>query len=235
MLGNAIGIGIPFTIGTSFRGRSGSSSVTTTGTTISFSTVLPSTDYSVFIRCFDGSGNNIDYMLTEKAVTGFKITSAIDGTAEYIVVFGESSSIRFASESVVTTGTAITLSSVLAGLGYGALIRCFDGSGNTIDTGLTSKAVSGFTLASVINATAEYIAILGNTSSIKTGSEAVTTGGTVIAFDSALSTTSYAVGIRCFNGSGDNVDYALTNKTKNGFTITPVINSTVEYIAINYN
>ena len=221
-------------IGAAFKGSSGSSSVTTSGTTITFSNVLPSVDYSVFVRCYDGSGNNVDYMLTDKAVTGFKITPVIDCTADYIIVYGESSSIRFSSKSVVTTGTAIAFSSVLAGLGYGALIRCFDGSGNNVDFNLASKAIGGFTITSAINATAEYIAILGNTSNIKTANEAVTTAGTIIAFNSALATTSYAIGIRCYDGSGDNVDFALTDKTVNGFTITPVVNSTIEYIAINY-
>ncbi len=235
MLGFAVGIGTPFIVGTIFRGKAGSSSVITSGTTITFSVQLPSTDYSVFIRCFDGNENNIDYMLTEKAVTGFKITSAINGTAEYIVVYGESSSTRFASESVIPAGTAISFSSVLTGLGYGAMIRCFDGSGNNVDFGLTSKAIGGFTIASVINATTEYIAILGNTSGIKIGSEAVTTAGTVITFNSALVSIDYAVGIRCFDGSGNNVDFTLTEKAKEGFKITPERNSTIEYIAINYN
>ena len=235
MLGNAIGIGIPFTVGVTFRGKSGSSAVTTAGTTITFSTKLSSTDYSVFIRCYDGGGNNIDFLLTEKATTGFKITPVVNGTVDYIVIFGESASTRFASEAVTTSGTAISFSSVLAGLGYGTLIRCFDGSGNNIDFSLTSKAIGGYTITSAVNETAEYIAILGNTSSIKVAVEAVVTTGTAITFDSALSTTSYAVGIRCYDGSGNNVDFALTNKTVNGFTITPAVNSTVEYIAIVTN
>jgi len=232
MLGNAIGIGIPFTVGVRFRGRSGSSSVSTPGTTITFSNQLPSVDYSVFIRCYDGSGNNVDYMLTAKAVTGFKITPVINCTADYIVIYGESSSIRFSSESVVTTGTAIAFSSVLAGLGYGALIRCFDGNDNNVDFVLTNKAIGGFTITPVINATIEYIAILGNTSDIRFSSELVTTAGTIIAFDSVMATVYYAVGIRCFDGSGNNIDFALTDKTVNGFTITPVVNGTIEYIAI---
>jgi len=212
--------------------KSGSEAVTTSGTTITFSSELPSTSYSVFIRCFDGSGNNIDYVLTEKATTGFKITSAINGTVDYIVVYGESSSTRFASEAVTTAGTTISFSSVLAGLGYGALIRCFDGSGNNIDFALSSKVIGGFSIASVVDVTTEYVAILGNKSSIKTGCEAVTTAGTAISFNSELSSINYAVGIRCYDGDGNNVDYALTNKAVGGFKITPVINSTIEYIAI---
>jgi len=35
-----------------------------------------------------------------------------------------------------------------------------------------------------------------------------------------------------FDGSGNNIDFALTDKTVNGFTITPVVNGTIEYIAI---
>jgi len=66
--------------------RAGSSSVTTGGTNITFSLPLPSTDYSLEIRCYDGSGNNIDYTITNKATTGFTLTPAANGTAEYVAL-----------------------------------------------------------------------------------------------------------------------------------------------------
>ncbi len=233
LLGNAIGI--PFTVGIVLRGRSGSSAVVTTGTTITFSVPLPTTDYAIFVRCYDAGGNNVDYTVTEKAVTGFKITPVINCTADYIVIFGEAASVRFGSESIVITGTAISFSSVLTGVGYGVLIRCFDSNGNNVDFELTNKAIGGFTIKSAINATIEYIAIFGNTSTVKSASEAVVTAGTTITFDSPLVSTNYTVGIICYDGSGNNVDYMLTEKATTGFKITPAVDGTIEYIAIINN
>ncbi len=235
MLGLAVGIGIPFMVDGRISNTSGSSSVVTTGTTITFSVPLPTTDYAIFVRCYDAGGNNVDYTVTEKAVTGFKITPVIDCTADYIVIFGEAASVRFGSEAVITTGTAISFSSVLTGVGYAALLRCFDGSGNNVDVELTNRTIAGFTIKSAIDASLDYIAILGNTSTIKAASEAVVVAGTTITFNSPLISTNYVIGIRLVDASGNSVDFMLTEKAVTGFKITPAVDGTVEYIAILLN
>ncbi len=60
--------------------------VTAAGTTITFSTPLPSTDYALTVRCFDGSGNPVAVVITEKATTGFKATPAINASLDYIAI-----------------------------------------------------------------------------------------------------------------------------------------------------
>ena len=68
----------------------------------------------------------------------------------------------------------------------------------------------------------------------KSDTVAVTTAGTAIAFGAAF-TLAYSLQIRCYDASGNNVDYKITAKTVNGFTITPSINSTMEYTATQNN
>lgn len=61
--------------------------------------------------------------------------------------------------------------------------------------------------------------------------EAVTTGGTAITFATALTTTDYTLTVRCFDGSGNPVAVVITNKAVGGFTATPAINSSLDYVA----
>lgn len=61
--------------------------------------------------------------------------------------------------------------------------------------------------------------------------EAVTTGGTVITFATALTTANYTLTVRCFDGSGNPVAVVITNKVVGGFTATPAINSSLDYVA----
>lgn len=220
-------------IGGIMKIRAGSEAVTTAGTTITFSSELPSGDYAVFIRCFDATGNNIDFMLTEKAATGFKITPAINGTVEYIAILyiNDGQKSRVGTGSVVSTGTVISFKELFSSA-YKVIIRCFDASGNNVDLLFTDKTTTGFKITPVINSTIEYIAIIGETTNIRSASEAVTTAGTAITFSSAMASTDYSIGIICLDGSGNNIDFALTNKTVNGFTITPAVDSTIGYIAI---
>ena len=65
----------------------------------------------------------------------------------------------------------------------------------------------------------------------KTG-VAVLVAGTTIAFATAFSTTDYTIDIRCYDAGGNNVDFTITTKTVNGFKVTPVINSTIDYTCI---
>lgn len=86
-----LGIGLNFTINKLIimakPTRTGfDKAVTTGGTTITFSTPLPSTNYALTIRCFDGSGNPVAVVITEKATTGFKATSAINASLDYIAI-----------------------------------------------------------------------------------------------------------------------------------------------------
>ena len=69
---------------------------------------------------------------------------------------------------------------------------------------------------------------------IKVGREIVTIAGTTITFSSKLSSSDYAVYIRCFGIKGNNISFILNEKTDSGFKITPVVDSTIEYIAILY-
>jgi len=215
--------------------RAGSEAVTTAGTTITFSSELPSGDYAVFIRCFDAGGNNIDFMLTEKAASGFKITPVIDGTVEYIAIayLDNGSKSRVGTGSVISAGTVVSFKELFSSA-YKVLIRCFDAGGNNVDLLFADQTTTGFKITPVVNTTIEYIAIIGETTKIRTGSEAVTTGGTAVTFSSALPSTDYAVGIVCLDVSGNSIDFELSNKTVNGFTITPAVNGTIGYIAIDY-
>ena len=235
MLGFAVGIGIPFIVNTDFEIRNGGGFVVPAGTTITFSSKFSSTDYSVFVRCFDMfdmEGDNTDFILTEKTVFGFKITPIVNSTIEYIAVrYVEGIRSRVGTGSVVTTGTVITFKELFSSA-YKVIIRCFDAGGNNVDFLFTDKTTTGFKITPTVNSTIEFIAIIGEAKNIRLGNQSVTTAGTIISFSSDLSLINYTVGVRCFDGSGDNISFKLANKTKNGFTVTPVINSTIEYIAI---
>jgi hypothetical protein len=60
----------------------------------------------------------------------------------------------------------------------------------------------------------------------------VAAGGTAITFGTALSTTNYALTVRCFDGVGNPVAVTITNKAVGGFTATPAIDASLDYIAI---
>ncbi|GAG58134.1 unnamed protein product, partial [marine sediment metagenome] len=213
--------------------RAGSEAVTTVGTTIIFSSELSSDDYAVFIRCFDATGNNIDFSLTEKSASGFKITPAINSTVEYIAILyiNDGPKSRARTDSVVSTGTVISFKELFSSA-YKVIVRCFDAGGNNVDLLFADKTATGFKITPVIDSTIEYIAIIGETTNIRSGSKAVTTAGTSVLFSSVMASTNYSIGIICLDDSGNNVDFKLTNKTVEGFTITPAINSTIGYIAI---
>ena len=65
-------------------GMSGIEPVVIAGTAITFPLPFTSTDYSISIRCYDAVGDNIDFTLDNKAVDGFTITPARNGTVDYI-------------------------------------------------------------------------------------------------------------------------------------------------------
>lgn len=86
-----LGIGLNFTINKLIimakPTRAGfNEAVTTAGTTITFSTPLSDTNYALTVRCFDGSGNPVAVVITEKAATGFKATPAINSSLDYIAI-----------------------------------------------------------------------------------------------------------------------------------------------------
>jgi len=51
---------------------------------ILYSSTLGTTGYALSVRCYDGSGNNIDYQISSKSATGFNLSSVITGTIDYI-------------------------------------------------------------------------------------------------------------------------------------------------------
>jgi hypothetical protein len=63
---------------------------------------------------------------------------------------------------------------------------------------------------------------------------AVLAAGTPVAFPIALPSANYALTINCYDAlaTGNPVACAITNRTANGFTITPAINARLDYIAI---
>jgi hypothetical protein len=65
--------------------RKGKESITAAGSpnTISYSSTLNTTDYMLLIRCYDGSGNNVDYQINSESEDGFTITVPIDCTIVY--------------------------------------------------------------------------------------------------------------------------------------------------------
>lgn len=79
---------------------------------------------------------------------------------------------------------------------------------------------------------ASWTKIAASATSFRSGNDAVSTGGTTITFSSALLSTNYSITARCYDGNGNLVSYSITNKTVNGFTITPAINCTADWQAI---
>ena len=62
-------------------------SVTTAGTTVTFATAFTAaTEYSLAVRCYDNSGNNIDFVITDIGVASFKITPAVNARIDYIAM-----------------------------------------------------------------------------------------------------------------------------------------------------
>ena len=66
--------------------RSGTESVTTAGTAITFSTPLASANYALTIRCVDSNGNSQACGITSKAASGFTATPPRNGTIDYIAI-----------------------------------------------------------------------------------------------------------------------------------------------------
>jgi len=61
--------------------------VVAAGTTITFTTAFATINYTIDIRCYDASGNNIDFTITNKIAAGFKVTTGtIDVTIDYVCV-----------------------------------------------------------------------------------------------------------------------------------------------------
>jgi len=59
--------------------------IVSTGTVITFAVAFPSISYSLPPpRCYDGSGNNVDFTITNKIAAGFTITPAIDCSMDYV-------------------------------------------------------------------------------------------------------------------------------------------------------
>lgn len=71
---------------------------------------------------------------------------------------------------------------------------------------------------------------VGNT---RQGVVAVTTAGTIITFTSPLGTlaSDYVLNFWCYNINGDTVICSITNRTSNGFTVTPAEDGNFEYFA----
>ena len=53
---------------------------------ILYSSTLGATGYALTLRCYDVSGNNIDYSVSDKSPTGFDVSVVITGTVEYIAI-----------------------------------------------------------------------------------------------------------------------------------------------------
>jgi len=73
----------------------------------------------------------------------------------------------------------------------------------------------------------------GGSSSLlfRAGKQAVTPAGTLVSFSSAIS-GSFILLYRCYDASNASVGADVSAVTTSGFTITPLMNSTVEYFAI---
>jgi hypothetical protein len=63
--------------------RKATANITTGSNSISFSSTLGSTAYGLWVRCYDASGNNVNYTITSKLATGFAITVGENATIEY--------------------------------------------------------------------------------------------------------------------------------------------------------
>jgi len=71
-------------------------------------------------------------------------------------------------------------------------------------------------------------------SDTRADSKSVTTGGTAITFDTAFNTAVYALTFFCYDGEGNEIAVAITNRTASGFTVTSAENATFDYICKEY-
>lgn len=69
-------------------------------------------------------------------------------------------------------------------------------------------------------------------SDFRRGSEAVVAAGTAVSFASALGSAAYALVIYCYDSDGEQVACKITSRTSSGFTATPAVNATLDYIAM---
>ena len=207
-------------------------SVTTGGTTITHDTAFADTEYAIIGRCYDGSGNNVEFVFDAKLAASYDITSAINASWDGICIGDANTLSAYVNvASVVTAGTAIS-GLKFASSDYAILIMCYNASGEPVDYTITSKSQTGFTITPVEDASAAIICISeGYTLNCRVAKAvAVTTSGKAITF-TTLGTTDYAIAIRCYDGDGNNIDYTVTSKAATGFTVTPASNGYVDYIA----
>jgi len=77
--------------------------------------------------------------------------------------------------------------------------------------------------------------INGMFSSIKNGIINASTGGYDVSFDTSIGTNinglGYTLTINCYDSNGV-VGYNVSNRSQNGFTITPDVDASIEYCAI---
>jgi len=107
-----------------------------------------------------------------------------------------------------------------------------DDSGNF--TGGTVNGVTVQTHASRHNEGGSDPLTITNLTGIRVGvSVTIIAGETTVTFSSPLSDNTYALTLRCYTASGNNVDYQITTRTGNGFSITVPVTASVDYIAIN--
>lgn len=207
-------------------------SVTTGGTTITHDTAFADTEYAIIGRCYDGSGNNVEFVFDAKLAASYDITSAINASWDGICIGDANTLSAYVNvASVVTAGTAIS-GLKFASSDYAILVMCHNTSGEPVDYTITDKGQTGFIITPAEDATAEIICIAtGYTLNCRSANDiAVVVAGTSIVF-STLGTTDYAIAIRCYDGDGNNIDYTVTNKAATGFKVTPASNGYIDYIA----
>jgi len=61
---------------------------------------------------------------------------------------------------------------------------------------------------------------------------ALTTTATAVVFPAAMSSADYSLGIMAFDGLGNPIDYAITNKLDTGFTIQGAVSGTFNWKAM---
>jgi len=206
--------------------------VTTGGTTVNHTFPFANTDYIIVGRCFDGSGNNIDYLIDNKLAGSYDVTSAINGSWDGIAMtYSDLNSIGANSQAVTTGGTTITGLEFSSASDYSILVRCYDASGNNIDFRITNRTASSFKVTPAINGTIDYLCVNKDyDTGIRSDNRmSATTGGTAITFDT-WGGTGYAIVIRCYDSDGDNIDYTITAKGNDTFTVTPAQDGYVDYV-----
>lgn len=67
----------------------------------------------------------------------------------------------------------------------------------------------------------------------KQGKLTSVSGAHAVTFAAPFVSDNYWVKVRCYDSFGV-VGYSITNQTKNGFTITPLVEANVDYEAIEY-